>query len=686
MKLFRFWTNSGLRFKIMTGVLISLLPILAIVVVAYNFNRTASIEGSDNLMVLMDKNGAKDINSYLSDQAMTFREWVADDIFGLAIEFNTLNEVKGSFASMLERAPAFSHLLITDKSGKVLVSEVNSKISGSVTSYDGQRVDQVENLLNKDIINVTQVPSSTKGENGADYPSTFMFSYQAKNSSGDVNGFFLAYLDWDRLQSQVNLMSSEAVANGFPRAKVVICDNKTRLLWSHSDREFIGKTMKGSEEFWQWMKNGNSLNAITFDMDDGSEYVVYDYLHDNHTLVGENSENIGNTELCLAFLIPENDILGKAKNALWISLVFAVCGILIGILIAFLLDRSIARPIKLSIGQLSDGANQVSSASEEVAGASQSLANGASEQASSLEESSSSLEEIASMTRQNTDSARNANNLASDTSKAAGRGTQAIEAMSRAMQEIKKSSDDTAKIIKVIDEIAFQTNLLALNAAVEAARAGEAGKGFAVVAEEVRNLAQRSADAAKNTSILIEGSQRNADNGVEVTGDLIAIFDEITDSITKITGHIGKLSSASEEQAKGIDQINSAVAKMNQVTQQNAANAEQSASASQQLASQAQNLQMVVRDLSTIVFGLKSSGVIESEIERRHFYREDVVGQPGQAGGERKPGEPSRAGSSRIRERKLGSTRNHGYPSNDPTPGQSNRDVVHLQEYEQGNF
>ena len=184
--------------------------------------------------------------------------------------------------------------------------------------------------------------------------------------------------------------------------------------------------------------------------------------------------------------------------------------------------------------------------------------------------------------------------------------------MGEAIGKIKSSSDQTAKIIKTIDEIAFQTNLLALNAAVEAARAGDAGKGFAVVAEEVRNLAQRSAEAAKNTASLIEESQQNADNGVAVSRKWAGILTQIVESVQKLTQLIGEVSAASQEQSKGIEQIGTAVTQMDKLTQSNAANAEESASASEELAAQAKELGDMVQMLVGIVKGAAARGAITS--------------------------------------------------------------------------
>jgi methyl-accepting chemotaxis protein len=247
-----------------------------------------------------------------------------------------------------------------------------------------------------------------------------------------------------------------------------------------------------------------------------------------------------------------------------------------------------------ALQQVGQAVEQVSSASEQISSGSQSLAQGANEQASSLEEISSSLEEMSSMTKQNADNADQAKTLSGSARESADKGSSSMEQMTDAINRIKNSSDETAKIVKTIDEIAFQTNLLALNAAVEAARAGEAGKGFAVVAEEVRNLAQRSAEAAKNTTELIDGAVKNAENGVLITNQVAAVLTEIVDGSGKVNDLVAEISAAAGEQAQGIEQVNTAVSQMDQVTQLNASNSEESASAAEELNSQATELQRMV--------------------------------------------------------------------------------------------
>jgi methyl-accepting chemotaxis protein len=237
---------------------------------------------------------------------------------------------------------------------------------------------------------------------------------------------------------------------------------------------------------------------------------------------------------------------------------------------------------------VAEATEQVSSAASQIANGAQSISKGASEQASAIEETSSNLEEMSSMTRQNSESAQKANGLAEEMKDTAVTGKGAMGRMVDAMSNIRNAAESTSQIIRDINEIAFQTNLLALNAAVEAARAGDAGRGFAVVAEEVRNLAQRSKEAAAKTEELIRQSVRLSGDGESISKEVSTNLTDIVDSVAKTTRFVEEITASSIEQARGIQQLNSAVMQMESVVQQNASNAEESSSAA--LASQAEEL------------------------------------------------------------------------------------------------
>ncbi len=304
------------------------------------------------------------------------------------------------------------------------------------------------------------------------------------------------------------------------------------------------------------------------------------------------------------------------SDASLVLIIGLAAALLLGIALAIFITLSITRPINRVISGLSEGAAQVASAAGQVNNASQQLASGAAEQAAALEQTSSSLEEMASMTKTNADNASQANHLAGEANQVVETTSQAMGELTKSMAEISQASEDTGRIIRTIDEIAFQTNLLALNAAVEAARAGEAGAGFAVVAEEVRNLAMRAAEAAKNTAGLIEGTLGKVKEGSAIVARADQAFTGVATISAKVSGLVGEIAAASAEQAKGIEQVNKAANEVDKVTQQNAANAGESAAAAEELTSQAETMTGYVAELAGLV-GSGRSGRSWTSAERR---------------------------------------------------------------------
>ncbi len=368
--------------------------------------------------------------------------------------------------------------------------------------------------------------------------------------------------------------------------------NSNGLLIAHPDRNNILAlnigTLNGMESISQKM---GSLQA-------GVESYVFKGVP---KIAGFAPVNITGWSVCVTQ--DEAEFLAAAHSIRNVIVIIGVLFLVLTIIGVLFFARSITHPIQSAVEQMNEGADQVASASSQVASASQSLAEGASEQASALEETSSSLEEMSSMIQQNAGNAEEADSLMKQANQVVGKANTSMKGLTQSMNEISSASEETSKIIKTIDEIAFQTNLLALNAAVEAARAGEAGAGFAVVAEEVRNLAMRAADAAKNTAGLIEGTVKKIKAGSDLVTETNDAFCEVAASSSKVGSLLSEIAAASNEQAQGIAQINKAVAEMDKVTQQTAANAEESASASEEMNAQAEQMKQTAHTLMDIIGG-----------------------------------------------------------------------------------
>lgn len=354
---------------------------------------------------------------------------------------------------------------------------------------------------------------------------------------------------------------------------------------------------------------------------DYSEFNDENKLKDIESFInGELSDSFDAASIMLADMVALDKEIAQTnhqKSITHIKMVeYMTAGIvLFCIILSLLLGNRICHTIDKSltdiVEKLIKSSNQVASASEELATSGRQLSEGSTEQAASIEETSATIDETSSMIKQNADNTRQANDLSQQATMAATDGAGKMQDMIISMKELKKSSAEIAKIIKVIDEIAFQTNMLALNAAVEAARAGDAGQGFAVVAQEVRNLAQKSAQAAKDTERIIARNIQMSDQGANISMNVNTYLEEIMTKTESVNQLIGEITVASQEQARGASQIAEGMTQMETVVQNNASTAEESASFAEDLKNQTDELNDIVMMLNRLVKGKKATRIIE---------------------------------------------------------------------------
>lgn len=429
----------------------------------------------------------------------------------------------------------------------------------------------------------------------------------AVSALGDIRGNLMrALADGLNLMQNVSATKEKALTDDITLMKSKNADLFKVFLNTNPTQEQKDKLeelKKVRAEFWGTMDKALGLAKIgknaqayyVYESNAANEKIYRSTLLDLIKMQKETSQKI----------FEENQKASKFSSVLLI--IMGLSALTLMVIMGTIIALSITKPIHGAIEGLTVGSDELSAASSQVAAASQALAEGSSEQAAAVQETSATLEETSSMVHQNRENTQQAASLAKQAKQYAEKSHTEMNQMSDSMSELKASSHEIAKIIKVIDEIAFQTNILSLNAAVEAARAGDAGKGFAVVAEEVRNLAQRSAQAAKDTTLIIEGNIELSDKSVSIANTVRESVESISEQATKVSDLLEEIAVATNEQAQGVEQINKAISQMEMALSSNAQTADESASASRALQDQAINVRGIVDSLLSLVEGAEAA-------------------------------------------------------------------------------
>ena len=529
----------------------------------------------------LSESTSKLVDAWMTDRLLDVETWGFQKIVHEAVgddraQETALNEVAGFFRKLKEKYPFYENIVALNSGGE------------PVASADGA---PIEELLKADR---SAFETALKGRTGVSGvlpgPKGPVFYIAAPlEEEQTVKGAVIGVVSLDSLSSvfiDPIKIGKHGYAYMYDRNGIVI---------AHPDKSLVLKLDMHSFDF------GNKMIAM------GSGIYVYVFRNQEKIVSFTKSDLTGWTAAAGA---DTSDLMAPVRRIGVIGILTGAFIVILTGLVIYLLSATIQRLIgRLSV-HLEDGAGQVASASAQIASASRQLAEDASRQASAVEETASFLEEIAATTKQNAGDAFEADRLMkSEASENFRIVEERMSHMQQSLDATVRAGDETAKIIKTIDEIAFQTNLLALNAAVEAARAGEAGSGFAVVADEVRSLAMRAADAAGNTSELIETANVRIKEAAEYNSQVIEALNRNKDVVLNAAGLVDRISSASEQQSQGIEKVNEAVTGIDHIVHQNAAGAEQTASASGELNSQSEQMRRIVRELVGLVRGASNNAI-----------------------------------------------------------------------------
>ncbi|MDY6954243.1 MAG: methyl-accepting chemotaxis protein, partial [Thermodesulfobacteriota bacterium] len=648
MVMFGRFSSASLRFKIFFGLLLSLVPVMAIVGVSYYSARNTALRNSEGTMRLLTHYGAKEINGFIKTQKSLFMDWTEEDLFGLAIEFQTTTELKKLFQSMLEGQQGFSLLVLADVEGKVLEVALGEGIEGiKAQKLMGGVVKGISELQSKTGRYGRLVESGLTQALGQGSVSTYRFSFSARDSEGKENGFFLAYMDLSALQATVRAVANEMQTSVFPNARVGVVDIDSGLVLGHSNEEMIGNRLVVVDALKAWLEGTEGREARKFDLEEGTDYVNFASLTSLSGLLEEDTSAQGEGTLRFAAFVPEKDIMSDVRRIAWTSIGIAAVGTVVIVLIGLFISVNITRPVSQAVAGLKDiaegegdlttrlevgshdevgelaqwfntfiqnlqgivkdiagNAKGLNTSSSDLSSLSAQMASSAEEMtlqsdgvAGAAEEMSANINTIATATEQMSANVQSVSSTAEEMSQNVNAVASSIEEMSMTLSDVASSAregsdvagkamemsnaaletmnvlgraaKDIGEVTALIKRIAEQTNLLALNATIEAASAGDAGKGFAVVANEIKELANQSAQAAEDIAKRIGGVQTNTEEAVKVIADISGVINKINESSMVITNSVeqqklsaNEISGNVHQTSTGINNIASSIAEV----------------------------------------------------------------------------------------------------------------------------
>jgi methyl-accepting chemotaxis protein len=624
MKLVRKIMSFGLRAKLLTSMLLALLPMIAIVGVTYFSARKTSFENSERVMKLIVRNGAREMNQFLTIQQNTFLDWTAEDTFGMAIEFTTTDELQSHFRSLIDNNKGVALILLTDQDGKIIQAVARETGADKLVKRTAQGINE---LAAGGARGAILLQSQLLKDLGIKNSSTLVLSMKTHSSEGKHNGYFLVKLDLGAFQEKLETVLEQMQSNGFPGTRLFVLGIKSGQALAHSDPNMIAKQPALAETAGQWLMQAKSESIDQFDLEGVNIFAMLSRLTGPAGLFRESNQT-AEPELLFVGSIPEDNILAKVRRVLWFSVGICAAGILLLVVISLFMANLISKPLsrvidglkdiaegegdltvrldvasKDEVGQLAQSFNsfihklqamikdiatnavtlnsssgdltaiaqQISSASEATLNRSGNVSQAADTMSTSMksvaeasQQANTNMSGVASaaeeMSTTVNEIAKSSENARTITSKAVSKANETSERV----DDLGKAAKEISKVTEVITEISEQTNLLALNATIEAARAGEAGKGFAVVANEIKDLARQTASATQEIKSKIESIQETTSSTVVEIQDITKVINEVNEIVASIATAVEEQSVTTQEIAQNVTKAADGMENVNQ--------------------------------------------------------------------------------------------------------------------------